>query len=84
MFIVQFQEYAYDPVLVWVPIVERDFGQERFLVEDPLTSLQAGRFQAVPYIVSQTSDEFFWKAFCEFLSYEHGNRFQIYVYELNI
>nr|ARM65387.1 putative antennal esterase CXE16 [Ectropis obliqua] len=58
-----FFEYAYDPVLVWTPVVEPDCGQERFLAEHPLTSLRAGRAHPVPCVISQTTGEFFWKAF---------------------
>ncbi|CAH0598145.1 unnamed protein product [Chrysodeixis includens] len=56
-------EFNYDPVLLWVPIHERDFGQEMFLPRQPLVALCGGDLAPVPYIVSQTQDEFFWKAF---------------------
>ncbi|XP_049881022.1 juvenile hormone esterase-like [Pectinophora gossypiella] len=56
-------EFGYDPVLMWNVVVEPDYGQERFLTEPPLDALRAGRLYAVPYVVSQTTDEFFWKAF---------------------
>ncbi|KAL4709555.1 hypothetical protein ACJJTC_007286 [Scirpophaga incertulas] len=59
----QMFSFGFDPVLLWQPIVELDFGQERFLVESPLESVQCGRLNAVPYIISQTTGEFFWKAF---------------------
>lgn len=49
-------------MLLWVPIHEQDFGQEMFLPQQPLAALCAGELQPVPYIVSQTQDEFFWKA----------------------
>ncbi|CAH0598148.1 unnamed protein product [Chrysodeixis includens] len=52
-----------DPVGLWGPVVEPDFGQERYLSEDPLAAIQHGRLHTVPYIISQTTDEFFWKAF---------------------
>lgn len=57
------QEYNYDPVLLWMPVQELDFGQERFLPRQPLAALCGGDLQLVPYIVSQTQDEFFWKAY---------------------
>ncbi|KOB64474.1 Odorant degrading enzyme CXE16 [Operophtera brumata] len=56
-------DLGYDPTLLWLPIVEPDFGQERFLPMHPLEALQKGKMHSVPYIVSQTQDEFFWKAF---------------------
>ncbi|XP_022837633.1 venom carboxylesterase-6-like isoform X2 [Spodoptera litura] len=55
-------DFGYDPVLLWVPIHEQDFGQEMFLPQQPLAAVCAGRLQRLPYIVSQTHDEFFWKA----------------------
>ncbi|CAB3225665.1 unnamed protein product [Arctia plantaginis] len=56
-------EFGYDPVLLWMPIQEEDFGQERFLANQPRDSFCNGDLQPVPFIVSQTQDEFFWKAF---------------------
>nr|AJN91193.1 carboxylesterase [Cnaphalocrocis medinalis] len=56
-------DFGYDPVLVWTPIVEEDFGQERFIASSPLRAVQEGRMHAVPYIIGQTTGEFFWKAF---------------------
>ncbi|XP_047530507.1 juvenile hormone esterase-like [Vanessa atalanta] len=58
-----FYEFGYDPLSIWVPVVEKDFGQERFLPIDPETAIKEGKMNAVPYIISQTQDEFFWKAF---------------------
>ncbi|XP_075986157.1 esterase E4-like [Anticarsia gemmatalis] len=56
-------EFGYDPVLLWMPVVEEDFGQERFLVRHPVESFCNGDLTEVPFIVSQTTDEFYWKAF---------------------
>ncbi|XP_059056063.1 carboxylic ester hydrolase-like [Achroia grisella] len=53
----------YDPTLLWSPVVELDFGQERYLDMKPIDAVRQGRMHAVPYIISQTHDEFFWKAF---------------------
>ncbi|XP_050554223.1 esterase E4-like isoform X1 [Spodoptera frugiperda] len=58
-----FFEFGYDPLSLWRPVVEPDFGQERFLTEDPMLSIREGRMHSVPFIVSQTTGEFFWKAF---------------------
>nr|UZO32010.1 esterase CXE16 [Heliothis subflexa] len=55
-------DFGYDPVLLWVPIHEQDFGQEMFLPRQPLEALCSADLTQVPYIVSQTQDEFFWKA----------------------
>nr|QLI62115.1 carboxylesterase 3 [Streltzoviella insularis] len=58
-----FFEYAYDPVGIWLPVVELDFGQERFLSVEPFEAIKQGKMHPVPYIISQTEDEFFWFAF---------------------
>ncbi|CAB3225667.1 unnamed protein product [Arctia plantaginis] len=52
-----------DPVGLWGPVVEPDFGQERFLSVQPEDAIKQGMMHEVPYIISQTTDEFFWKAF---------------------
>ena len=59
------QDFSYDPVLLWVPVQEQPFGQEMFLPKQPLDALCSGDLQQVPYIISQTQDEFFWKALGE-------------------
>ncbi|CAK1589398.1 unnamed protein product [Parnassius mnemosyne] len=58
-----FYEFGFDPVGIWMPVVERDFGQERFLHVEPSDAIRSGNMHAVPHIISQTQDEFFWKAF---------------------
>ncbi|XP_032512096.2 juvenile hormone esterase-like [Danaus plexippus] len=58
-----FYEFAFDPVRIWNPVVEKDFGQERFLDMQPTDSIRENKIHAVPYIVSQTQGEFFWMAF---------------------
>ncbi|KAJ0171719.1 hypothetical protein K1T71_012482 [Dendrolimus kikuchii] len=52
-----------DPIGLWGPVVEPDFGQERFLAVDPLDAIRQGKIHSVPYWISQTRDEFYWKAF---------------------
>ncbi|XP_055916194.1 juvenile hormone esterase-like [Eupeodes corollae] len=51
-------EIGYHPMLNWSPVIEKDFGQERFLTEDPLTSFEKGNFQKTPMIIGRTKDEF--------------------------
>lgn len=58
--------FGFDPVGLWTAVVEPDFGQERFLDIDAMDAIRQGRFQAVPYIISQTQDEFFWFAWSTF------------------
>ncbi|CAB3225669.1 unnamed protein product [Arctia plantaginis] len=58
-----FYEFGYDPLTLFRHIVELDFGQERFLDMEPMDAIRQGKMHEVPFIISQTSDEFFWKAF---------------------
>ncbi|XP_055920832.1 juvenile hormone esterase-like [Eupeodes corollae] len=38
-------------------VIERNFGQERFILEDPLISFKNGNFHMVPLIIGMTKDE---------------------------
>lgn len=42
----------------WLPVVEHDFGQERFFTDDPNNLFKSGKFNKVPVIVGITTDEF--------------------------
>ncbi|KAF5277163.1 hypothetical protein FQR65_LT03869 [Abscondita terminalis] len=53
-----FYEFRYDPVLIWMPVIELDFGQERFLTEHPITSALKGNFAKVPFMTGVTTEEF--------------------------
>lgn len=44
------QEWRFDPILLWTPVIELDFGQERFLIENPVESVLKGDFVKVPVI----------------------------------
>lgn len=44
-------------------MVEPDFGQERFLTEDPVKALKKGNIANVPVIAGVTTDEFGRKSF---------------------
>ncbi|XP_023312047.1 venom carboxylesterase-6-like [Anoplophora glabripennis] len=59
----QFREFGYDPVLIWSPVIEDDFGQTRFLTAHPIDLIQSGKFQNVPFITGITTDEFGYYAF---------------------
>lgn len=47
-----------NPLLLWSPVVEPDFGQERFLTDDPVRLFRSGRFQRVPILAGITELEF--------------------------
>lgn len=47
-----------NPILLWQPVIEPNFGQERFLTHEPTELFQAGKFMKVPIIAGITKDEF--------------------------
>ncbi|XP_065091204.1 juvenile hormone esterase-like [Ochlerotatus camptorhynchus] len=49
---------SWNPVLLWTAVVEPDFGQERFLTQDPTEAFMKGDFVKVPVIAGITQDEF--------------------------
>lgn len=51
-------DFGWSPVLNWMPVIEKEFGQDRFIIEEPLDSFQHGRIQRIPLIVGMTKDEF--------------------------
>lgn len=53
-----FFEFGEHPIILWKPVVERDFGQERFLPDDPTRLLQRGDFARVPVITGIAEYEF--------------------------
>ncbi|VEN63073.1 unnamed protein product [Callosobruchus maculatus] len=59
----QFSEFGNDPILIWYPVIEEDFGQQRFLTEHPIKSIINGKFQKVPLITGQTEFEFGYRAY---------------------
>ncbi|GLV44898.1 uncharacterized protein CBL_14529 [Carabus blaptoides fortunei] len=58
-----FDEFAYDPIMIWLAVIEPDFGQERFLIEDPHESFAKGKYAQVPFMSGITADEFAWLAY---------------------
>ncbi|KAK9883520.1 hypothetical protein WA026_001696 [Henosepilachna vigintioctopunctata] len=51
-------EFLNDPVLIWKPVIEEDYGQERFLTDHPIKLVLDGKFQNIPILSGITSDEF--------------------------
>lgn len=49
---------SWNPVLLWKPVIEPDFGQERFLDRDPTEAFLKGDFMKIPVIAGVTKDEF--------------------------
>lgn len=72
-----------NPIILWKPVVEKDFGQERFLPDDPTQLLQRGDFARVPIITGITEHEFVGTAVgTVFYSYKyiHFDIFQIILF----
>lgn len=42
----------------WLPVIEPDFGQERFFKDDPNELFRKGNFSKVPSMIGITTDEF--------------------------
>ncbi|XP_060522228.1 esterase E4-like [Cylas formicarius] len=59
----KFQEFGLDPLLIWTPVMEKDFGQPRFLPAHPITLIQNGEFHKVPFLTGVNTDEFGYRAF---------------------
>ncbi|XP_023158747.1 venom carboxylesterase-6 [Ceratitis capitata] len=54
----QMFDFNWSPILNWMPVIEGDFGQERFIVENPYKTIQSPNFQKVPLIIGITEYEF--------------------------
>ncbi|XP_055595421.1 juvenile hormone esterase-like [Uranotaenia lowii] len=49
---------SWNPVLLWKAVIEPDFGQERFLDQDPTEAYLKGNFMKIPLLAGITKDEF--------------------------
>lgn len=54
------------PIILYKPVIERDFGQERFLTEHPTCLIKEGKFQQVDILTGLTQYEFVNPAISEF------------------
>lgn len=54
-------EFGWNPLLNWVPVIESDCSgdQERYLIEDPYTTMSNGNIHKVPLITGITEYEFY-------------------------
>lgn len=55
--VLRLNQYSECPVLMWSIVIEPDFGQERFFVEQPDEAIKSGNFNKVPVIIGVTEDE---------------------------
>lgn len=56
--LIELREYPTCTIMTWFPVIEVDFGQERFLTDDPVKLFRDGNFTQVPLIIGRTRDEF--------------------------
>uniref|UniRef100_A0A1A9WY03 Carboxylic ester hydrolase n=1 Tax=Glossina brevipalpis TaxID=37001 RepID=A0A1A9WY03_9MUSC len=56
-------EYAGKPIYNWLPVIEPDFGQDRFIAEDPYKIMERGAINKVPLIIGITEYEFYYVAY---------------------
>lgn len=55
-----------DPHYLWLPTIEEDFVQSRFLTAHPLELIAQEKLNKVPVLIGSTKDEFGCKAFCNY------------------
>lgn len=58
-----YKEFGNDPILIWTPVIEEDYGQERFLTDDPVKLIKEGHFLNIPIVAGITKNEFDQRAF---------------------
>lgn len=58
-------ELEWAPGLNWMPIIEPNAGQERFLAEDPYETMLSGNINKVPLIAGVTQYEFYYSGYCK-------------------
>lgn len=51
-----------NPIILWKPVIEPDFGRERFLTEDPTSLFKRGDFASVPILAGITKYEILYHA----------------------
>lgn len=59
-------ESNWNPIYNWFPVVEADFGQERFLTEDPYKTMMSGNINKVPLIIGLAEYELYFFAYRKF------------------
>jgi hypothetical protein len=59
---VNFQDWGYDPILLYTPVIEQGTSEEQFLTENPIKTLLHGNFMNVPWMTGMNKDEFIYRA----------------------
>lgn len=47
-----------NPIILWKPVIELDFGQQRFLTDHPVKLFKEGKFTQIPILAGITKYEF--------------------------
>lgn len=55
-------DFDYNPIILWEPVVEKKFGQARFLTDNPTKLFREGNFIRTPVLAGITKDEFVYPA----------------------
>lgn len=50
-----FEIGKFAPLLLWKPVIEKDFGQQRFLTDHPTKLFERGEFADVPVLTGITA-----------------------------
>jgi hypothetical protein len=58
----KFQDWGYDPILFYTPVIEQESDEERFLTESPMKTLLDGKFMNIPWMTGMNKDEFIYRA----------------------
>ena len=60
-------EVGWNPVLNWKPVIESNCSgnHERYLIEDPYTTMSNGKIYKVPLITGITEYEFYYIGYCK-------------------
>jgi hypothetical protein len=56
------QEWGYEPIVIYSPVIEPASAHGRFLEAHPVKLFLSGKFVQVPLITGVTKDEFSYKA----------------------
>uniref|UniRef100_T1P862 Carboxylic ester hydrolase n=1 Tax=Musca domestica TaxID=7370 RepID=T1P862_MUSDO len=68
-------ESNWNPIYNWFPVVEADFGQERFLTEDPYKTMMSGNVSKVPLMIGLAEYELYFFAYHTLLNEEQRQHF---------
>ena len=60
-------EVGLNPIFNWLPVVENECGShhERYLIEDPYTTMSKGNIYKVPLITGINQYEFYYRGYCK-------------------